>query len=219
MADNREILAVGILGLAAVVAFAKAAGAKLTVNGDTLSIGDLFNTPSGGPRRGSNAPSKNDNIPTPARKPDLSTLDQIYIKYGLQFGPDWRLLKALAQVESGERPTAKNAADPSYGLMQILCTTPSGNQLAACTNRFNVVGWNEATPERLLDADYNVKIGAQILQWNIATYGLTKGIAVYNNWGARNDPTNGPFRNQGYVDKVLAAYRSLGGAVSDTVGI
>lgn len=220
MPDNREVLAVAILGLASIVGLIKATGAKLEVEDGIVSIkpGNFGGPPRrGGKRR--KPTNKNDGVPIPGRKPNLTTLDEIYIKYALIHGMDWRLLKAIAKVESSERPTAKNAADPSYGLMQILCVTPAGNQLTRCTNKFNIVGWDKATPESLLDPDFNVSLASQILQWNLQNYGFPKGIAVYNAWSARNDPPNGPFRNQGYVDKVLSAYRSLGGNVGNTADI
>lgn len=136
------------------------------------------------------------------------TLDDIFKKHGAAYGVDWRLLKAIATVESALNPAAVNPADPSYGLMQVLCTAGQGGK---CTNRFNVDGWSEATRERLKDPDFNVKIGAQVLAWNLKTYGMPKGIAVYNAWDQRHAGANGPFKNQRYVDKVLTAYRKLGG--------
>jgi soluble lytic murein transglycosylase-like protein len=112
-------------------------------------------------------------------------------KYGLKYGVDWQLLKALAQVESDENPVAKNPADPSYGLMQVLYP-----------QHLNVENWPPENESQLYDPDYNVSIGAQIIKWNVQSFGLEKGIAVYNMWGARHSPDNGPFPNQSYVDKV-----------------
>lgn len=144
----------------------------------------------------------------PGKKNPMSTLDDIYKKHGAAFGVDWRLLKAHAQVESGENAGAVNKADnESLGLMQVLCR-PDGK--GGCANRLNVEGWRETTRARLLDADWNVYIGAQILAWNIRTFGLPKGIAVYNAWDQRNAPSAGPFKNQAYVDKVRAKARALG---------
>lgn len=135
-------------------------------------------------------------------------MDELYKKHGAAFGVDWRLLKAIAQVESSERADAVNAADKeSIGLMQVLCQ-PDGQ--GGCRNKLNVQGWPETTRAKLLDPDWNVYIGAQILAWNIRTYGLPKGIAVYNAWDQRHAPTAGPFKNQAYVDKVRAKARALG---------
>lgn len=135
-------------------------------------------------------------------------MDELYKKHGAAFGVDWRLIKAHAQVESSENPAAINRADnESIGVMQILCR-PDGK--GGCANKLNVRGWKETTREKLLDADWNIYIGAQILAWNIAQFGVLKGIAVYNAWDQRNAPAAGPFKNQSYVDKVRAKARSLG---------
>jgi soluble lytic murein transglycosylase-like protein len=126
--------------------------------------------------------------------------DPLYKKYASQYGLDWKLLKAIAQVESNENPLAKNPADPSYGLMQLLYP-----------QKLNVDNWPPENVSMLYDPDYSVSIAAQILSWNIASFGKWRGVAVYNSWGARLDPERGPFRNQGYVDKVQGKYAALGG--------
>ena len=132
-----------------------------------------------------------------------------YGSAGAVWGVDPLLLRAIAQVESGEDPKAINPADPSYGLMQVLCR--SSGLDSPCTNTFNVVGWEGMTPARLLTARSNLDIAAQILKYNLGRFGLTKAIAVYNDWSARVDPAQGPFRNQPYVDAVLAHYHALQG--------
>lgn len=104
-------------------------------------------------------------------------------------------------TESRLNPNAVNAADnESIGLMQVLCR-PDG--LGGCSNKFNVDGWSEATRKKLFDPRFNIRIGAQILAWNIRTYGLPKAIAVYNRWAERTALVAGPFENQSYVDAVL----------------
>ncbi len=138
----------------------------------------------------------------------IVTLDDLYQQHAKTFGVDWRLVKAIAQHESRENQLAVNKADnESIGLMQILCR-PDGR--GGCSNKLNVQGWNTATRAKLLDADFNIYIGAQILSSNIAAYGVAKGIAVYNAWDQHAAPTAGPFKNQAYVDDVLARARSLG---------
>lgn len=132
------------------------------------------------------------------------TLDDIYKDKAEQFNLDWRLIKAIAIVESNERPNAVNPSDPSMGLMQILCI-PDGK--GGCKNKFNIIAWPPKSKDELFDPDYNVFIGAQILKWNIDTYGLRQGVAVYNNWSARNESE--PFSNQSYVDKVFREYNAL----------
>jgi soluble lytic murein transglycosylase-like protein len=138
----------------------------------------------------------------------VGAFDALYQKHARAFGVDWRLAKAIAQHESAENPDAVNAADnESLGLMQVLCR-PDG--AGGCKNKLNVQGWAGVTRELLLTADYNVYIGTQILAYNIATYGVLKGIAVYNAWDQHEAPRAGPFKNQAYVDDVLRRARELG---------
>lgn len=75
------------------------------------------------------------------------------------------------------------------------------------------VGGDEppARREQLFGPDYNVAIGAQVLAWNVRTFGLERGIAVYNMWDARLTPRGQPLPNQFYVDKVLARFRGRAG--------
>jgi soluble lytic murein transglycosylase-like protein len=134
------------------------------------------------------------------------TLDYLYERHGLQKGVDWMLLKAIARVESSENPRAKNPLDPSIGLMQILCQ-PDGQ--GGCKNRFHILDWPPESEAALYDPDLNIHFGSQILAWNVQTYGLKKGVAVYNCWDSRLDPASGPFRNQRYVDKVFREYSAI----------
>jgi len=138
-----------------------------------------------------------------AKTSDASSpsMDDIFRKWGAVYGVDWQLLKAIAITESSLNPDAVNAADnESIGLMQVLCRPDGGG---GCSNGLNVDGWSEATRKKLFDPRFNIKIGAQILAWNIRTYGLPKAIAVYNRWAERTSPVAGPFENQSYVDAVL----------------
>lgn len=129
------------------------------------------------------------------------SIDDLLKELGAAYGVEWRLLKAVAVTESRLNPNAVNFADnESIGLMQVLCR-PDG--LGGCSNKLNVDGWSEATRKKLFDPSFNIRIGAQILAWNIRTYGLPKAIAVYNRWAERTALVAGPFENQSYVDAVL----------------
>lgn len=140
-------------------------------------------------------------------------LDAIFEKYGARYGVDALLLKAIATVESSLNPAAVRWNPPhdiSVGLMQILyLPIVPGDTNSAPKNWFNVDGWADATFEKLKDADFNVRIGAQIIAWNIKTFGFKRGIAVYNAWSARHAGVDGPFPNQPYVEKVLRVYARL----------
>lgn len=132
--------------------------------------------------------------------------DALFRKHGAAHGVDWRLLKAVCEVESHLNPRAEHPGGLSAGLCQIHCAPAHAG---VCRNRFNVIGWPPASRAQLYEPDYNVSLAAQILGWNLRTYGLAHGVGVYNQWSARHTPAGQPLPNQFYVDKVLARYRAL----------
>lgn len=201
--DNGGILIAlaGLLGLAGIVSFLNQANARVPAPVQGLD-GTTYIPPTGD--------NDADYVPFNFGTQTM-TYNDIYKKYASRFSLDWRLIKAIAVVESSENPNATNPADPSTGLMQILCSADGPN--SQCKNRFNIAGWDMATPNKLFDPDFNVWMGSQILSWNVKTYGLARGVATYNRWDSRNDPEFGPFGNQGYVDKVEREYRKLGGSL------
>jgi soluble lytic murein transglycosylase-like protein len=141
-----------------------------------------------------------------------SPFDALYTATGARYGVDAKLLRAIAIVESGENPSAFNDADvPGYGgstgLMQVMCDANGPD--SRCRNNLPAVkGWPPLAKE-LYDPETNLDFAAQILAWNIRQYGTLRGIAVYNRWDSRNDPPEGPFGNQNYVDRVMQAYALL----------
>lgn len=159
--------------------------------------------------------------PSLARGPRLDPIgdfDALFQKHGAEHQVDWRLMKAIGIVESHLNPRAENPDGLSAGIMQLHCApafTPS------CRNRLNIPNWPPTARARLYEPDYNISIGTQVIAWNIRRYGLTRGIAAYNNWSARHTPRDRLFPNQFYVDKVLLAYRRLqttpaGGGANNT---
>lgn len=145
----------------------------------------------------------------PAGQP---TIAQLYIVVGQSRGVDPLLLRAICIVESSENPNAENPSDPSVGLGQVLCRFDPADPERRCLNRFNVEGWERATWNALKDPAFNLDIAAQILKWNLDSFGFPRGVAVYNAWESRHAGVAGPFPNQGYVDKVLKVYSQLKGA-------
>lgn len=140
------------------------------------------------------------------------SMNHLFRKWGAEYGVEWKMLKAVARKESRLNPNAVNNADnESIGLMQVLCR-PNGR--GGCANSLKVDGWSEVTRRKLFDPDFNIKIGAQILAWNIRKYGMPKAIAVYNRWAERSSPIAGPFENHSYVAAVLGNYRYRESAVS-----
>lgn len=143
---------------------------------------------------------------TDLRAPYADGFDALFQKHGAIHGVDWRLLKATCEVESHLNPRAEHPGGLSAGLCQIYCRDDGAG---SCRNRFDIAGWPPASREQLYEPDYNVSLAAQILGWNIRTYGLHRGVAVYNQWSARRTPKGKPFPNQFYVDRVLRRYREL----------
>lgn len=144
--------------------------------------------------------------------------DAIYQQVGSELGIDWRILKAISvgDEDTPQDPTAVGSPyspDPSYGLMQISCRPDPAGNFACDPSQFDMPGWPPATIAELEDPLTNVRYGAYLLRQNIDTYGLLRGVAAYNDWGARLAPPNGPFPNQGYVDNFVSEYRALGGQV------
>lgn len=130
----------------------------------------------------------------------------VFQQYGAQYEVDWMLLAAVAKVESNYNPTARNRlkTKPCIGIMQILCK----GYPKRCTNRLpSIAEWPPANPRDLNDPETNIRLGAQILAWNIAKYGRMRGIAVYNAWASRR----GEIKNADYVVEVMRAYENIRG--------
>jgi len=77
-----------------------------------------------------------------------SSYDQLFQRYGGSSTWDWRLLSAVARVESNYNPNARSWAG-ARGLMQVMPGTARGHGV---------------NPEMLYDPEVNVRLGAQILR-------------------------------------------------------
>lgn len=139
---------------------------------------------------------------------EKQSLQELYEKHAKITGLPASLIRAVAIVESNENPNAENTSDPSFGLMQLLCTVDKSGE-RVCKNVLHLPDWPPKSMQQLKEPDYNIGVGSQILAWNIKTYGLRKGIAVYNNWSARLQSE--PFSNQSYLDKVWSEFTRLNG--------
>lgn len=120
-------------------------------------------------------------------------LDSLFQKWGNIYRLDWKLIKAVATVESELSPSAIGDDGVSFGLMQIKIATAKG------------YGMTDA--ENLLDPDTNVKYGAKFLAEMIVKYGLDNGVQIY----ALGEPK---FLKKGkrapdYLNRVISAYDSL----------
>lgn len=92
-------------------------------------------------------------------------LEDFYKQYGEEYGIDWKLIKAVAIVESSENPASIGDAGKSFGLMQVQETV----------GRFYGV-----TKDLLLLPKENIKAGAAFLRDMINKYGIDGGIQAYN---------------------------------------
>lgn len=140
--------------------------------------------------------------------PYESTLDSFYKRHGSYKNVDWRLLKAIAIVESGENHNAISPLNSNgtrdYGLMQ----------LSFPQNLPAIPDWPPTDVERLTnDIDYNVHIASWLLQWNIEnTSSIPEAVAAYNAGisRVRSRPKQyWPTSTQAYVDKVMREYAAL----------
>lgn len=138
--------------------------------------------------------------------------ENLFKKYASKYNLDWRVLSAIAFVESSYLPNAVNYADnESIGLMQVLCKPDGKGGCIDIDERTKwLEGWIGIKRNDLLVAEKNISVGAQILAHEASKYGLLKGIARYNSLSAQTAPPKGPFPNQSYVDKVVKRARELG---------
>lgn len=136
-----------------------------------------------------------------------SNFSTLFDRIGSAEGMGGELLEAIARVESSLNPNVVGGAG-EIGLMQVL----PGQRLPALEARGL---WSGTEPVggavMLYDPEVNITAGAAILKWNLENFGFLRGVAMYNAYGARNDPKQGPFRNQVYVDKVLNQLDLVGG--------
>jgi len=117
--------------------------------------------------------------------------DPLFKAWGASRSVDWRLLKAVAMVESSFRPCVVSRRG-AIGLMQVL-------PLHARIRGF-------AYPRKALcDPDINIRIGSAYLTHSIALYGQNGGLHAYN--VGRKGYRDGR-RNWKYVQRVLRWYRA-----------
>ena len=127
-----------------------------------------------------------------------------FLEAGVRFSVDWRLLQAIAEVESGLNPAAvgfikKNGrvVSEDLGMMQIN------------SSWLPVLRPMGITREILLgNACQNIHVGAWILASNIAKNGVNWTSGGAYNAGFKN--ANEPFRMR-YARKVYARYIELTG--------
>ena len=119
--------------------------------------------------------------------------DEIYKRWADLRDLDWRLLKAVAIVESSENANVTGDEGRSHGLMQISSLVGSSFGLMV---------------EDLYEPNLNVQAGSGFLKEMIDKYGLEGGIQAYNLGETKfrqglTSPT--------YLSKVINEYERLKG--------
>lgn len=129
--------------------------------------------------------------------------DAIIESASKQYKIEPKLIRAIISVESNWNQNAvrhePQINDTSWGLMQVLLSTAR-----------RVSGNSNLTSGQLVQPTVNILIGTKYLRELTDRYQgrLTDVIAAYNAgsaFRAKSDPTK--YTNQGYVDKVLSAYK------------
>ena len=117
--------------------------------------------------------------------------DDLYVKAGNYYNVSSRLLKAIAQIESGENVNALHVNENGtydVGIMQI-------NSV-----HFKKLAKYGITTEEIKKADYNIFIGAFILKQCINKHGINENaINCYN----------GRISNNPYSKKVITKYNQI----------
>ena len=107
-------------------------------------------------------------------------------RYSAKLRLNHRVLTAVIAHESGFVVDAYNAADPSYGLGQVMPRFWRHAFVTQCGS--------EATPTTLMDPAVNICYSAHILRHYIDAYGPVAGIDAYN---------NGTGQARGYSEHIL----------------
>jgi len=110
--------------------------------------------------------------------------------------PDYRLLKAIALVETNIN-NKKIGADGERGIMQIMQSTYD----AEYKKKYN----NRDFKELSKDTEFSIAVGANILADKIILYrNLERGIIGYNGHAGKKTPAG-----LKYLNKVIAAYKKI----------
>lgn len=121
----------------------------------------------------------------------MGLYDEIYKKWALMRNIDWKLLKAVATIESSENPNAIGDEGRSIGLMQVSLVVGQS------------YGMNN---EDLLNPDLNIQVGSGFLKEMTDKYGLEGGIQAYN---LGETKFRKGITSPVYLDKVMNEYLKL----------
>ena len=122
--------------------------------------------------------------------PTNPTIDEIFQIAGVRYGVDWKLIKAVATVESKLYPDAIGDRKKSIGLMQVH---------VALAYQYKI------TRRMLMNPYINIHMGAYQLSYLIKRYGLRKGLQMYNLGETKY--FKGKRRAMGYYKRVMREYK------------
>ena len=141
-------------------------------------------------------------------------LDAIFKKYAAQYGLDWLMLKSICANESslGTHPSvviglnypydieaSKSSDGKSWGIMQVTIPTAQDFDISA-------------TPMKLNDPEYSVKIAAQFIAWLSIRYKTTdprrnEWIVKSYNQGVGNTAKEISGQISGYAGEYWSRYQ------------
>lgn len=126
-------------------------------------------------------------VPKPQPERLIDTVRRISANHEL----DWKLVVAIAVVESHFNPRAVSRDGRDRGLMQIR---------DVLAKHFNVA------PQALFDVNVNLTIACKHLAYLIDRYGFDGGLQAYN---VGEFKYRGGTRNRSYLDRVNRVYRGI----------
>jgi hypothetical protein len=128
---------------------------------------------------------------------DASFNDDLFKAHGERTGVPWQLIKAVVKLEFELNPQSEKTIHKEGTQASNLRKADGGRGV-------------------LFEPNRNIRMGVDILHWNLKLYGFLKGIATYNLWQESSSPAKGPFKNQNYVDMVISQFQQYGGDVNST---
>lgn len=146
--------------------------------------------------------SKTYQIPPVGTNPDKATMEKILNDFADRFGIPRPVLKAVAfhesswrQYKDGEPLGGHNSTSTDWGVMQI-----------------NDRAHPSAFPQAKTDILYNIEYGCEYLSSQYKRYGNWKDAIAAYNYGHAAKNSDGSYKNQKYVNTVLALLDQYGGA-------
>lgn len=145
--------------------------------------------------------------PTPPKVETPPSIDAMIVYAANKHRVEAALVKAVAMTESSLNPRAKNPADPSYGLMQIMPILAEDYGIVK-----DYHNPTEAEIAMIYDPQTNLLIGAWFLSNLLKRHSLQVAVEMYN---VGETGWNKGRRNPEYVSRVMRYYN---GFRNNTIG-